>query len=147
MPILKLQQTVEGFELEVLVGLDQQDITALQAVSHAVPPMLRLRGLIDTGCTISAVSPVVIQHFGIGYYGSRSSTTASGLVRVNLCSVMLAIAGPTGVTGSQPLLFPTLLVSELTQPLPNIDVLVGQDVLKECLFFADGPRQEFFLTF
>ena len=42
---------------------------------------------------------------------------------------------------------PDLLVSELTVALPNIDALLGMDVLRQCLLVLDGPGQQFILGF
>ncbi len=42
---------------------------------------------------------------------------------------------------------PTLVVTELATPLPMIDALIGRDVLAECLFLLDGPRNDFLLAF
>jgi hypothetical protein len=40
-----------------------------------------------------------------------------------------------------------LIVAELTQALPNIDALIGRDILNDCLFILDGPGQQFTLAF
>ena len=42
---------------------------------------------------------------------------------------------------------PTLLVSELANPLPNVDVLIGMDILSECVTLIDGPARQFTLSF
>jgi hypothetical protein len=40
---------------------------------------------------------------------------------------------------------PDLLASELTTALPNVDVLVGLDVLLVCRLTLDGPVRRFTL--
>jgi hypothetical protein len=38
-----------------------------------------------------------------------------------------------------------LLVMELTRPLPNVEVLIGLDILLGCLFLIEGPARRFSL--
>jgi hypothetical protein len=40
-----------------------------------------------------------------------------------------------------------LLVSELTTTLPNIDMLIGMDILLDCKLLLDGPARRFVLEF
>jgi len=59
--------------------------------------------------------------------------------------VSLSIVGPTGMGPS--LVQPSLEVVELTTPIPNIDVLLGMDVLLQCRLLIDGPARQFTLMF
>jgi hypothetical protein len=42
---------------------------------------------------------------------------------------------------------PRLLVTELAQPLPSIEVLIGLDVLLPLIFTLDGPARTFTLSY
>jgi hypothetical protein len=75
-----------------------------------------------------------------------TTQTAGGQVHVNLYRVSLSVLGPTGAR-SPMLVQPDLVVSELVVQLPNVDVLIGRDVLDECLFIHNGPAQQFILGF
>ena len=35
---------------------------------------------------------------------------------------------------------------EMPQPIPDIEVLIGMDVLNDCLLIFDGPKKEFTLA-
>lgn len=39
------------------------------------------------------------------------------------------------------LTIPDLMIMELPQPIPNVDVLIGLDVLDRSKTILDGPRQ------
>ncbi len=147
MPILNFPTSPDGFALDVIVGLAQQEADALQQAGQPVPPLAGFRGIIDSGSDVSAVSRRIIQQFNITPRGRVPTLTAGGSRRVRYCNVMLVIAGPAGILGGSYLLLPTLVVTEIPHRLPNIEVLVGRDVLKQCLFIADGPAQTFTLAF
>src|SRR5947208_1165071 len=58
--------------------------------------------------------------------------TAGGPVTANLHAIRLSIVPPSA---AQPLfMVPQLLATELQHAAPNIDVLVGLNVLLECVF-------------
>jgi hypothetical protein len=40
---------------------------------------------------------------------------------------------------------PYLMVTELGTSLPNLEALIGRDILRECLFQQDGPGDDFLL--
>ena len=42
---------------------------------------------------------------------------------------------------------PTLLVMDLANPPPDLEVLIGMDVMSECVVLIDGPAQQFTLSF
>jgi hypothetical protein len=42
---------------------------------------------------------------------------------------------------------PTLLVTELATALPDLDVLVGMDIMSTCVVLIDGPARQFTLSF
>ncbi len=38
-------------------------------------------------------------------------------------------------------------LTELVHPIPNIDVIIGLDVLESCTLLKDGPRRQFSIFF
>ena len=82
--------------------------------------------MLDNGTDATAIAPHVFQTLGLKSGVSGRSQTAAGQVT---------------------LVLPDLLVSELTATLPNIDALIGMDVLRQCLLVLDGPGQQFILGF
>ncbi|HYT91618.1 MAG TPA: aspartyl protease family protein [Gemmataceae bacterium] len=146
MPHLTFPTTADGPTLEVVVSLAGHQLAALQQAGAPFPRALPLRGLIDTGTDVTAIAPRVVQQLGLISRLRASTQTAAGQVKVNLYEVSLTIAGPKVAAG--PILVrPTLLVTELAVPLSNLEILVGRDVLDECLFGLDGPGGSFLLGF
>ena len=70
----------------------------------------------------------------------------AGPVAVNLHEVSLSITDP-GLSGAPMLTCADLLASELATALPDVDVLVGLDVLLGCRLTLDGPARTFTLEF
>jgi hypothetical protein len=140
--------SIKGIEytLDVLIGVDGKTMAGLQAAGQPIPAPVRARGQIDTGTDVTAVAPQVLQQLGLVPVGSASTQTAGGPVSVNVFEVSLTVSGPGGAAGPM-LVRPNLLVTELATPLPNIDVLIGLDILSECLVVLDGPGRQFTLAF
>jgi hypothetical protein len=146
MPHLTFPTSAAGPTLEVVLSLAGQQLAALQQVGSAFPRPLALRALIDTGTDVTAIDPRVVQQLGLALRATASTQPAGGSVSVNLYEVSLSISGLRGAAGPM-LVRPTLLVTELAVPLSNLHVLVGRDVLDECLFQLDGPGGQFLLAF
>jgi hypothetical protein len=145
MSLLSLTSSSDGLALNVLVGLPGSRMALLQAAGAPIPPPLHLRGVIDTGSDITGVASRVFQALALPVWLKGSTSTVTGVHAVNLFEVSLSI--PAVPAASGPLLNrPTLAVMEMTQALPNIEVLIGRDVLSECLLLADGPGQRFTLA-
>jgi hypothetical protein len=85
---------------------------------------------------------------GLGVPVKHKSTTQGigGSVAVNLYDVSLSLTD-FGTPGAPLFVQPTLLVMELPAVLPNVDVLIGLDVLLGCRMLLDGPALQFTLDF
>ncbi|MCI0462492.1 MAG: retroviral-like aspartic protease family protein [Gemmataceae bacterium] len=146
MPHLSFATSRDGPALEVLIGADGARTAALHQAGAPIPRPLQVRALIDTGSDVTAVAPRVLQQVGAVLLTSVPGLTASGPVSAQLFEVSLNVFGPAGAAGPM-FVKSTLVVTELAAALPNIEVLLGQDVLAECLFLLDGPRGHFLLGF
>ena len=113
---------------------------------QAVPAPLMLQGVIDTGSDVTAVPSFVLQKLGISSAQKKKTQTASGSVSVNMVEISLSIVGPNQAVNPM-FSDPALLAMELPQPIPDVDVIVGLDVLLQCQLFIDGPARQFTLTF
>jgi hypothetical protein len=146
MPYLNFPTSPDGPALQILVGVDGNRTTALHQAGSPIPRPLQVRALIDTGSDVTAVAPTILQQVGTPLLRGAPTLTAGGTVPVRLFEVSLNVFGPAGAAGPM-FVKPTLVVTELAAALPNIEVLIGQDVLAECLFLLDGPRGHFLLGF
>ncbi len=146
MPHFTLPLDPDGLIVQAVFGLNGPQTTSLVQAGQAIPSPIQVRALLDSGSDVSAIAPRVVQQLGVISLISGSSVTASGKLAVNLYRVSLTIAGTGGRAGPV-LAISDLLVSELATPLPNLEALIGLDVLRECLLIFDGPAQRFTLGF
>ena len=137
----------DGLLCDVLVGLDGQTTTRLHAAGQAILPPVRCRGLIDTGTDVTCVAPAVLRRLGLNNPAHRTKThTVSGVAAVDLFEVSLSVADLANLPGPM-LVLPSLQVLEVPGTLPNLDVLIGMDVLLTARLLVDGPGRTFTLDF
>ena len=134
-----------GLTLEALVGVDGSTMAALQQAGQPITPPVHVRALIDTGTDITAVSAPVIRRLAIPQKVQTFSQTASGLVRARLFNISFSVPDPLGI--ASPFVLPQLLVMELTAHLPDIDVLIGLDVVASWQLNIDGPARSFVVEY
>lgn len=143
MPHFSLPISADGLIVQSVFGLNGPATAARAHAGQPIPRPIVARALLDCGADATAIAPHVFRSLGVAPTSPGMSQTSSGMVRVKLYQISLSIVGP----GSLALTVPDLLVSELTVPLPNLDALIGMDVLRQCLFVMDGPGQQFILGF
>jgi hypothetical protein len=103
-----------------------------------------VRGVIDTGTDITGVVANLLAQLGLAPGDPVSTHTAGGSVWTNLYEISLSVPGPTPSAGLL-VVRSDLLVMELAAGLPDVDLLLGRDVLDECLFVYDGQGKSFLL--
>jgi hypothetical protein len=145
MPHLTFASSKDGLPLTVMIGLNGTTTAALVNQGQPIPPPLLVRAILDTGTDITCVVPQILHHFGLIPLVQKSTFTVSGPVSVKLFEVSLSIPKAGGLTGPL-LVLDQLVVMELPHPLPNLEALIGNDVLSQCLLIVDGPRGDFTLS-
>jgi len=145
MPVYNFPLTSQGPTLPVLIGLGGQQTASLPSLAQAAQRSVLLRGILDTASNVTVVPAAIIAQLGLPLHSSRTTTTTAGVINVWLFIASLSIPGP----GPAVPMFtrPLLRVMEGTVPLPNVDVVIGQDILSEFLFLQDGPGGRFTLAF
>jgi len=136
----------DGLTLTVLVGLNHQEATTLVQAGQPVPAPLWKTAVIDTGSNVTCVSGATLQQLGVSGTGQGSTQTASGALAVRLFQVSLGIPLFGNPPGSL-LLNRQLTVMELLSAIPNVDVLIGLDILLTGRLLLDGPVKQFTLEF
>jgi hypothetical protein len=64
MPVLNSQLGPEGPVVNLLVGVSEPAVAALQAANQPVPPPVSVRALIDTGASCTCIVAGVLQPQG-----------------------------------------------------------------------------------
>jgi hypothetical protein len=144
MPQLHYAITKTEMIVPAVAGLGHTDATARVQAGQPLPRPLHVRAVVDTGCSTTAVAPAILGQLGLTPLLAGSSQTASSSVAVNLYLISLSIFD---ASRGPPLTLRDLLVSELTTTIPQIDMLIGMDVLLDCKLLLDGPARRFTLEF
>jgi hypothetical protein len=146
MAVLTFPINPAGLSLDVLVGLDHQASHGLLAQGAALPRPLSVRALVDSGADLTAVSAQVLSRLPFTPGQPVRTHTAGGMIQSATFWISLSIPPPAGTAGSL-LVISRLLVTEVTAPMPDVDVLIGLDVIRQYLWVIDGPGGTFSVTF
>jgi hypothetical protein len=145
MPRLEFPIDADGLLVDAVVGLRGLTIAALLASGQRITSPVAVRGAVDTGTDITAVSAAVLRQLGVTASYQRTTQTVSGQLNVQLFVVSVGITN-LGDPAASELVESDLTVMELATPLPNaIEVLIGVDVLRGCKLIVDGPAGWFAL--
>jgi len=142
MPHLTYSICPDGFALTVLVGLNGKDTTDLVNAGQVVPSPVSVRAIIDSGSDVTCLATRVAQQLSLVAVAGVNTQTLRGSLNAKLYEVSLSIPRTGNLTGPL-LVLEQLHVMELVQQLPDIELLIGKDVLLQCLLIIDGPRGEF----
>jgi hypothetical protein len=136
--------------LTAYVGVSQARRTALQAANQAVPAMVQIRALVDTGASGTCVDPsVLVGSLGLSPTGSASvntPTTGTQPLAADQYDVSILIPGATATHAPLHVLTIPVIAAELLQA-QGFHALIGRDVLAECLLFYNGPTNQFTLAY
>ena len=146
MPHLTLQITPIGPLVDFICGVSKPRADALQKEGLAVPTPVNVKGLVDTGASITSIDPSVLRLLGVVSTGTiplHTPSTKPGCPHVaNQYDVSLVLVHPM-VTRTW-FALPVIETELLHQ---GIQALVGRDVLHFCLMTYDGQAGTFTLGF
>jgi predicted aspartyl protease len=121
---------------------------ALTALNQPVPPPVQVIALIDTGASCVCIDPSVITQLGLTPTGSCSITTPStGAQRATMDEydiglvVIASVNAPPLIRHAIPAVAAELFASQ------GFHMIIGMDVLKECLLTFDGQAGLFSLAY
>jgi gag-polyprotein putative aspartyl protease len=145
MPFLTFPIGAEGALVDIFVALSTPRVDTLKAAGISFPPPEKAKALIDTGASISSISPRIAKGLGLipsGITPIYSATTGVASQNCNLYDVCLAFVQP-----SIKVLGVNIPVIEVDLFTPGVDVLLGRDMLRQCLCIYDGQSRTFILAF
>jgi len=140
MPHAQFPMTGGEMLLEVVIGLNEAQIQAMQAAGLAVPPFVRLNAMLDTGTTVTAVTSPALAPLGLTPSGTAQTITAGGNVVVNYYEVSLTNLLP-GAAFAPLMARGMWTVTQLLRSASGLDAILGMDVIREGLLIVDGPNQ------
>lgn len=122
----------DGALVTVQIGVPSSLAGQFQREGKAVPSAQVIRGLIDTGASISTVSDAVAQAAGLRIVGSVQVGGVGGTSEKPIYAASFSL--PEYGVSVDP-----IEMAGVTLGAPGFDVLVGRDILKALLFNYKGP--------
>ena len=144
MPQMTFPFDLEGMFVDVLVSCGSDHLARLLARGKPLPSPLWVRGMIDTGTNVSAVSLAIIHQLEIPPGKAARSEGIAGEFASHYYEVSLTIADKSA-PGRTPYSPPDVSVIHLEAA--GVDVLIGLDLLVACRLVVDGPARLFTLEF
>lgn len=130
------------------IGVSAGREAALKAAGQPVPSFVHVTALIDTGASCTCVDPTMLAPLGLSSTGpARVTTPSTGTTAVHYqqFDVCLLIAG---FSLAQPIFRrDTIAVVELDLKGLGVDVLIGRDILSECVLHYNGVTGAYTLAF
>jgi hypothetical protein len=142
MPIVNGLRSSSGLVLDVFVGVSIYRQAALRRADFNVPQPVLARALLDSGASCSAVDPAIIRQLAVPPTGRTSILTPSTGAFAHECDqydIAIAVLSPHNVRFTVPAV-------EVALTSTGVDVLLGRDVLDQCLFVYNGPTGAFSLA-
>jgi hypothetical protein len=137
MPIVTCGITEYGPVAEVAVAVSTSGVAALVERGRTAPTPVRGRGLFDTGSTYSFIDQAVATRLDLaltGYTAISTVTPGSTDHFMGLYDAALSVLGH-GATVEFTLV--RVVVCDLSAL--HVDVLIGRDILDQCLLYYNGP--------
>jgi hypothetical protein len=116
----------------------------MQAEQIAVPDLVPIRALVDTGASCTCVDEEILKQLGLSatnYIPVLTPSTGTTPHQAPQYDAMLAIPG------MPPLVFGALPITAADFRLQTIQALIGRDVLSRCLFQYNGSSGFFTIAY
>ena len=148
MPYFTRKIESNGLLLKVQVGVSEERKRYLQDNQSEVPQEIVVHGIIDTGASSTCIDPSVVKELKLESKGDiemLTPSTGDTPVMLDQYDVSLAIfAAPQ----DPPFYVDNLPVVESQSLLPQgFQVLIGRDILSQCLLTYDGFQGQYSLAF
>lgn len=129
----------DGALVNVQIQVPEALVKQLKAAGRPVPPPQVVRGMVDTGASISTVNDAVAAAAGLQQVGSVPLGGVGGMSTRPIFSAYFGL--PEYGVAVDP-----IEIAGVTIPAHGFDVLVGRDVLRALHLDYAGPRGTFGLT-
>ena len=146
MPILTLPNAQDGPTIQILVAVSEPRFQALAQVGQPIPAPQPARFLVDTGASITAIDPSIIQPLGVPSTGTASMMTPSTGGTPHSCNLFDGSLVIRYGHGLMHILSPCVAVAEAVLIHQGIAGLIGRDVLSGCLLTYNGASGYYILA-
>lgn len=135
--------------MNAFIGVSEGRGTALTSASIVIPNRVPVHALVDTGASATCVDPSVLQALNLTPTGSTMvKTPLTGNQPVPCDQYDVSLVVPPASTqqlplyiGTLPVICTELLISQ------GFHVLVGRDVLSQCVLIYNGDMNMFTLSY
>jgi hypothetical protein len=131
---------------DAYIGVSDGRAQALKAAGEAIPPVVPIRGLIDTGASCTCIDPSVLKGFNLvstGPVPMRTPSTGVTPHPADQYDISLIIPHPD----KPALIFGTVAVVESNLLVQGFHALIGRDVLGSCMLVYDGVNEFYTLAY
>lgn len=148
MPHFTREIAPEGPIITAVVGVSSQRAAALQAAKQAVPALITLQGIIDTGASGTCVAAAVFARLGLEPRGVvLVNTPSTGAQPHQAAQYDASIFVPGATPGSPSLMLSSLPVLASDLSAQGIQILAGREVLRHCVLIYNGGTGSYTLAF
>jgi hypothetical protein len=132
--------------IDLFAGPSDPERELLRAAGESPPRPVAIRALVDTGASRSIVQRANLEGLDLDQLGTEWLTTVSSGSTPSEARVFAVQLFFAGVTGG--VLAPNLRVVEVENLSGfGVDMLLGRDVLDQCLLVYTGQQRQFTLAF
>jgi predicted aspartyl protease len=130
-----------GPMVDLLIGMSHQRLQVLSSAGHAAPPLMRIRGIIDTGATCTCIDSEVIARLGLVATGSTLvHTTSTGDSPIEYLQYDVDIV--VDQAQKHVVRYTLPIVASPLSP-QGFEALIGRDILDCTTLFYNGPEARF----
>lgn len=130
-----------GPVIEVVFNLTHSAIFALKAANQPLPTPIRALGMIDTGATMTTITPSMAAALGIIPINQIQMLTPSTPTAVLVNQYAVDVTFETGATVQN------VAVAESSLSGQHIQCLIGRDILHHGVLIYIGYNNQFTLSF
>lgn len=135
--------------VRAVISVSQARAAALTAAGKAIPSMIPVQALVDTGASSTCLDPYVISTLELTPTGSvpcHTPSTGSQPAMMNQYDVGIIIPGPTPthapfIVGTLPVVETALFTAQ------GFHALIGRDILQHCVLIYNGSLGQFTLAY
>jgi predicted aspartyl protease len=120
----------------------------LESIGQAVPSLVRITGLVDTGASCTCIDPSVLQSLSLNPTGVATvNTPSTGTTPATADQYDVSIVIPGAIPTHAPFIVQNIPVLASVLMPQGFQALIGRDVLSECLLTYNGIMEQFTLAY